>query len=119
MPGDRLILTPLENPVDARTHLIRERVKAALRDVLTDVFREHLVDQHLVTDPSAACFLAEGIEQVWIGADRDQSARCVTERRSPHPSHRPELCGRRVGNVRVVNPSRRTPRVHAGSPAAG
>ena len=61
-----------------------------LRDVFADVFREHLIDQRLVADVSAARFLAERLEDARINADRDQSARFVTERRPPHsPRRRP------------------------------
>ncbi len=89
-----------------------------LCDVLANVFREDLVDQRLVADAPAMRFLAQRLEDAWIEADRDQSARFVTERRPPHPPHRLELLGRRRGNVRVVNPSRRTPHVRGDSPAA-
>ena len=89
-----------------------------LRHVLANVFREHLVDQSLVADVSAARFLAERLEDGRIDADRDQSARLLAKRRPPDPSHRLELFDRRLGNVRVVNPARRTPRVRGDSPAA-
>ena len=86
-----------------------------LRDVFADVFREHLVDQRLVADVAAARFLAERLEDARINADRNQSSRFITERRPPDPSHHMELFRRRLGNVRVVNPSRRTPRVRGDS----
>ena len=44
--------------------------------------------------------------------------RRTDQRRPPHSPHRLELFGRRLRNVRVVNPSRGTPRVRGGSPAA-
>lgn len=89
-----------------------------LRDVFADVFREDLVDQRLVADMSAARFFAKRFEDARIDPDRDQSSRFVTEGRPSDPSHRLELFERRLGNVGVVNPSRRTPRVRGGSPAA-
>ena len=91
--------------------------RGPLRDVFADVIREHLVDQRLIADVSAARFLAERLEDARINADRDQSARFVTKRRPPHSPHRLELFGRRLRNVGEVNPSRCTPRVR-GAPAA-
>ena len=44
------------------------------------MIREHLVDQRLIADVSAARFLAERLEDARINADRDQSAQCVTKR---------------------------------------
>ncbi len=101
--------TPKERPV---SKAVGPSARGRLRDVFADVFREHLVDERLVADVSAARFLAERLEHARIDANRDQSSRFVAKRRPPYPSHRLELFGRRLGNVRVVNPSRRTPCLH-------
>ena len=86
--------------------------------VSADVPSEHLVDQRLVAHAPTARFAAELIEHARIDTDRDQLARFIPKRRASHPSHRLELRGRRLGNVRVVNLSRCTSRVRGDSPAA-
>jgi hypothetical protein len=73
--------------------VLRTPARGRLRYVFADVFREHLVDERLVADVSAARFLAERFKHARIDADRDQSSRFVTERRPPHPPHRLELFG--------------------------
>ena len=50
--------------------------------------------------------------------DEELLRRFVTERGPTHATHCLELLGRGLGNVRVVNLSRRTPRVRGDSPAA-
>jgi serine/threonine protein kinase len=51
-------------------------------------------------------------ESLIIGALRHES-------RPPYSSHHLQLFRGRLRNVRVINPSRRTPRVRGGSPVAG
>src|SRR5688500_17994175 len=98
--------------------MILARCTRVLRHVFAEVLREDLVDQRLVAYAPATRLLAELIEYARVDANRDQLTRFVTERRATHASHRSELLGRRVRNVRVVNPSRRTPRVRGDSHAA-
>ena len=88
-----------------------------LRDAVANVFREHFVDRRLVPDVSPARFLTEQREHAWIQSDRDQSARFVPDRRPSHSTQRLQLVARRLRSIRVVNLSRRTPRVRAGLPA--
>lgn len=89
-----------------------------LRQTVADMIGEHLVDQRLVADTAAARFLSKRLEDAWINADRDQSARFVADRRPTDPPHRLQLFARCLRNIRVVNLSRRTTRVRAGSLAA-
>ena len=89
-----------------------------LRHTVADVIGEHLVDQRLVADMTAARFLSERLEDAWINADRDQSPRFISDRRPTDSAHRLQLCARRLRNIRGGNFSRRTPRVRAGSLAA-
>ena len=89
-----------------------------LRDVFPNVRREHLVDQGLVTDLPAPCFLAELLEHFRINANSDQLTRLTSEGRPPHPPHGLQLLWRRVWDIREVNLSARTPHARGGSLAA-
>lgn len=79
---------------------------------------QHFVDERLVSHTPAARFLAELIEHSWIDADGDELTRFISKGRSANAPHRLQLLCRRVGNVREVNLSRRTPRARVDSPAA-
>ena len=57
------------------------RPALVLRDILADVSSQDFVDEGLISDASATCFLAELIEHSRIDANRDQLARLVAERR--------------------------------------
>jgi hypothetical protein len=87
-------------------------------NVLADVLRQHFIDQRLVPDASTACFLSELIEDARIDTDRDQLPRLVADRGPTDAPHRPQLLGRRIGQIRKINLSRRTPRAHDDSRAA-
>ena|SRR6266540_6469927 len=89
-----------------------------LRDIFADMLCQDFVDQCLVAYPSSACFLAELIEHARINPDRDQLPRFITEWRTAHAPHRFQLRGRRIGNVRKVNLSRRRPGAPGDSRAA-
>ena len=41
-------------------------------DILSGIFREHLVDQRLIADFSSPRFFAEALEDVRVHANRDQ-----------------------------------------------
>ena len=89
-----------------------------LRNICPDVFRENFINQRLIPEAPAPCFLTKVFEYSRIDANSNQLTRLITERRPSHPSHRLEFLGRGLGNVRVVNLSRCTPRVRGDSPAA-
>ena len=89
-----------------------------LRDVLTGVPSQDFIDKGLISDAAPTCFLAELIEHSGIDANRDQLARLVAERRPADAPHRLQLLCRRIGNVRKINLSPRTPHARGGSRAA-
>jgi len=89
-----------------------------LRDVLSNVLREHLVDERLVPDAPAACLLAELLEYTGVDANGDQLPGLVAERGTTNAAHCAELLGRRLRDVAEINPARRTPCARAGSRAA-
>jgi hypothetical protein len=61
------------------------------------VSSQDFVDQGLISDAAATCFLAELIEHSWIDANRDQLARLVAKTRTAHASHGLQLLrGRRA-----------------------
>lgn len=62
-----------------------------LRDILTSVPSQYFVDEGLVSDAAATCFLAEPIEHSRIDANRDQLARYVAKRRPAEAPHRLQL----------------------------
>ena len=89
-----------------------------LCDILPDMCGQDLVDDGLVAHAAPARFLTELIEHARIHTNRDELARFISKGRPTHPSHRLQLLGRRLGNVREVNLSPRTPHARDGSPAA-
>ena len=65
--------------------------------VMTDVIREHSIDQRLVSDASTLGLLSETREDRRIQPDCNQLTRPVTERRTANSSHRAQLI---VGRLR-------------------
>jgi hypothetical protein len=57
-----------------------------------------------VADAPTPRFLAELIEHVWVHPNRDQLTGPLAERGPAHATHRPQLLGRRVWNIRKINP---------------
>jgi len=109
-PGDRGA-----SPVSV---LRRDFHHGLLGDVLTDVPCQDFVDEGLVPDAAPACFLAELIEHSRIDSNRNELTRFVAKRGPANAPHGGQLPGRRIGNVREINLSRRTPHARGGSPAA-
>jgi hypothetical protein len=79
---------------DAREDLqlpLGERLGVAgasrLRDIFAHVASQNFVDEGLVPDAAATCFLAELIEHSRIDSNRDQQARFVAERRPTDAPH--------------------------------
>jgi len=93
-------------------------VRCALRDVFADVFGQDLVDQRLVPDAAATRFLPKLRQDLGVEPDGDQPTSLVSQRRPPDAAHRPQLRGRRFGDVAVVNLGCGTPRAPAGSRGA-
>src|SRR5262245_21145601 len=89
-----------------------------LGDTLSDVLCQYLIDESLVADPSSSGFLPKLLEHIRIDTNRNELTRLVTQWRSANPTHRPQLLGRRVRNIREVNLSADTPRARAESLAA-
>ena len=107
------------NPKRRRSCRFRaSRPRCVLRHVFADVSSQDFVDQCLVPNTLAARFLAELIEHTWIDTNRDELAGFISKGRPTHPPHGLQLLCRRIGNVREVNLSRRTPRARGGSPTA-
>jgi hypothetical protein len=86
-----------------------------LRNICPDVFRENFINQRLIPEAPAPCFLTKVFEYSRIDANSNQLTRLITERRPSHPSHRLELFGRRLRDIREVNLSARTPHARGGS----
>jgi hypothetical protein len=106
--------------VRAATHRRKPgpRDASLLRDILADVPSQNIVDEGLIPHTTPTCFLAELIEHSRIDSNRDQLARFIPKRRATDASHRLQLFRRRLGNVREVNLSPRTPHARGGSHAA-
>ncbi len=77
----------------------RTRPLLRLRDILSDVCRQDLVDEGLVPDTAAARFLAELIEDTRIDTNRDELAGFIAKGWPTHAPHSLQLLGRRLGNV--------------------
>ena len=65
-----------------------------LRDILADVPSQDFVDERLISDAAATCFLAELIQHSWIDANRDQLARFIAKGRATDAPHRFQLLRR-------------------------
>ena len=85
-----------------------------------DMFREQVVDERLVAEPSSLGFTPYGGEDERIDANRDQSPGFSTQRRPSYPSQSSELRARGFRNVGEINPAPapRRSRALCGSPAA-
>jgi hypothetical protein len=79
---------------------------------------QNFVDERLISDAPATCFLAESIEHSWIDANRDQLARLVAKAWTTHASHGLQLLRGRIWNVGEISLSLHTPRAPGGSPAS-
>jgi hypothetical protein len=74
---------------------------------MTDVVREHAIDERLVPDTPALGFLTEAREDGGVQSNRNQLARVITERRAADAPHRAKLSVRRLRHIREINLPRR------------
>jgi hypothetical protein len=123
--SDGKFISPSERITDELATLIQQLNAFFLRHpshhlglLLARVLREHLVDERLVADASATRLLAERLEDARIDANGDQLTGFFPDRRSAHAAHGRQLLRRRVGDIREINLSPRTPHARGGSPAA-
>ena len=86
----------------------------------SDMLREQIVDEGLVTQPSSLGLPPHGVEDLRIDADRDQSPGLSPQGRPPNASHRSKLGWGSLRNVGEVNPwtPPQTPPAPSGSPGA-
>lgn len=106
---------PKVNPRVTAQAVVRRDVS---RHVLPDVLGQDLIDERLIADAPPFGLLTELPEDASVEPNRDQLPRRIAKRRSSDPAHRPQLLGRRLGDVAEINRARGTPRVLGGSPAA-
>jgi hypothetical protein len=83
------------------------------------VFGQYFIDERLVAQIAALCFLPKRIDHSRIETDRNELTGLLTNKRASNPSHRAELFSRSLWNIREINPScSRTPLFPSGSLAA-
>ena len=93
-----------------------DRVPHGLRDVLANVLRQDTMDQRLVAHVAAPGFNPEALQYLGIETNGDEPPRLGPKGGPSDASHRAELFGRRLRNVRKVNrsPGCRTPHALCG-----
>jgi len=69
-------------------------VPVVLRDILTGVLSQNVIDECLISDAAPARFLAELVEHSGVDSDRDQLARLVPEGRATDAPHGLQLLRR-------------------------
>jgi len=86
----------------------------------SDMLREQIVDEGLVTQPSPLGLPPHGVEDLRIDSDRDQSPGFGPQGRPTNASHRSELGWGSLRNVGEVNPwtPPHRPPAPSGSPGA-